>query len=173
MLVVSTVSMQAQTTAPARTTKKVVKKKAETPLERSLRELREQMQAQQTQIDDLKRQLADRDARLSTATQDAQAANASAAAAASQAQNALTAIQSNHEEMQTLSSSVSDLKVANTGLAQTISDTKRDLGAAVESPTTIHYKGVTITPIAFFAIEGVYRTRALNADINTPFNATP
>lgn len=174
MLVISTVSMQAQTGTPARTTKqKVVKKKAETPLERTLRELREQMQAQQAQIDELKRQLADRDARLTTASQDAQAANASAAAAASQAQSALTAAQSNHEEMQTISSSVSDLKVSNTGLAQTISDTKRDLTASMESPTTIHYKGIAITPVAFFALEGVYRQRSLNADINTPFNTTP
>jgi hypothetical protein len=174
MLVISSVSMQAQTGTPARTTKqKVVKKRAETPLERTLRELREQMQAQQAQIDELKRQLADRDAKLTNASQDAQAANASAAAAATQAQSALTAIQSNHEEMQTLSSSVSDLKVTNTGLAQTISDTKRDLTASIESPTTIHYKGMTITPVAFFAFETVWRQRALNSDVNTPFNTTP
>ncbi len=173
MLVLSTVSMQAQTASPPRSAKKVVKKKTETPLERTLRELREQMQAQQAQIDELKRQLADRDAKLTTATQDAQAANASAAAASSQAQSALTAIQSNHEEMQTLSSSVSDLKVSNTGLAQTISDTKRDLTASMESPTTIHYKGVTIVPVGFFAFETVWRSRAMNSDVNTPFNATP
>lgn len=174
MLVISSVSMQAQTGTPARTTKqKVVKKRAETPLERTLRELREQMQAQQAQIDELKRQLADRDAKLSTASQDAQAANASAAAAASQAQSALTAAQSNHEEMQTISSTVSDLKVSNTGLAQTISDTKRDLTASMESPTTIHYKGVTITPVAFFAFETVWRSRSLSSDVNTPFNSTP
>jgi hypothetical protein len=173
MLVISTASMQAQTGTPARSTKKVVKKKAETPLERTLRELREQMQAQQAQIDELKRQLADRDAKLTSATQDAQAANASAAAAASQAQSALTAIQSNHEEMQTLSSSVSDLKVANSGLAQTISDTKKDLTAAVESPTTLHYKGMTITPVAFFAFETVWRQKSMSSDVNTPFNSTP
>jgi len=131
------------------------------------------MQAQQQQIDELKRQLSDRDARLSTASQDAQAANASASAAATQAQNALTAIQSNHEEMQTLSSSVSDLKVANTGLAQTISDTKRDITTSIESPTTIRYKGITITPVAFFAFETVYRSRSLASDVNTPFNSTP
>ena len=55
------------------------------------------MQAQQAQIDALKQQLADRDAKLATASQDAQAANASAAAAAAQAQSALAAIQSNHD----------------------------------------------------------------------------
>jgi hypothetical protein len=75
--------------------------------------------------------------------------------------------------MQTLSSDVSDLKITSTGLAQTLSDTKVDLNAAMESPTTIHYKGVTITPVAFFAFETVWRQRALNADVNTPFNTTP
>lgn len=173
MLVISTVSMQAQTGTPARTTKKVVKKKAETPLERTLRELREQMQAQQAQIDSLKQQLADKDAKLTTTSQDAQAANASAAAAATQAQNALTAIQANHDQMDTLSSSVNDLKIANVGLAQTLSDTKREFNSAIESPTTLHYKGITITPVAFFAFETVWRSRAMNSDVNTPFNATP
>jgi len=59
------------------------------------------------------------------------------------------------------------------GLAQTISDTKRDITSSIESPTTIRYKGVTITPVAFFAFETVWRQRALNADVNTPFNTTP
>lgn len=172
-LVICTASMHAQTGTSAKATRRVVKKKAETPLERTLRELREQMQAQQEQINQLKQQLADRDAKLTTATQDVQAANTSAANAASQAQNALAAIQSNHEEMQTLSSSVSDLKVANVGLAQTISDTKRDITQAIESPTTLHYKGVTITPVAFFAFETVWRARSLASDVNTPFNSTP
>ncbi|HEY2038210.1 MAG TPA: hypothetical protein VGG95_01000 [Edaphobacter sp.] len=173
VLVLSTASMQAQTGTSSKTTKRAVRKKTESPLERTLRELREQMQTQQQQIDDLKQQLADRDAKLSTASQDAQAASASASAAATQAQNALTAIQSNHEEMQTLSSSVSDLKVANVGLAQTLSDTKKDISTAIDSPLAIHYKGVKITPIGFFAFETVYRSSALNSDINTPFNATP
>jgi hypothetical protein len=173
VLIISTASMQAQTGASTKTTKRVVRKKTESPLERTLRELREQMQAQQVQIDELKQQLADRDAKLTTASQDAQTASASASAAATQAQNALTAIQTNHEEMQTLSSSVSDLKIANTGLAQTIMDTKKDVTTAVESPTTIHYKGVTITPVAFFALESVWRSRSIASDVNTPFNSTP
>lgn len=172
-LVVSVPTIQAQTGTSSKTAKKTVRKKTESSLERTLRELQEQMRTQQQQINDLKQQLADRDAKLTSASQDAQAASASAAAANSQAQSALSAIQSNHEEMQTLSSSVSDLKVANVGLAQTLSDTKRDFTEKVESPLAIHYKGVTITPIGFFAFENVYRSSALNSDINTPFNATP
>ncbi len=82
--------MQAQTgtaTAPAKTTTRRVAKKApaETPLEKELREMREQMENQQSQIDALKTQLADRDAKLATVQQDAQGAEVSAAAATAQA----------------------------------------------------------------------------------------
>ncbi|WP_263365296.1 hypothetical protein [Edaphobacter bradus] len=177
MLLVSTVSMQAQTAGtPAKTTtKKAVKKKApvESATERELRELREQMLNQQGQINALKQQVADRDAKLATAASDAQAANASAAAATAQAQSVSSSLQQNNEAVTALSSSVTDLKNSNAGLAQTISDTKKDITAAMESPIALHYKGVTITPGGFFALESAYRTRALNADINTPFNATP
>jgi len=177
MLIVSTVTMQAQTAStPARTTaKKPVKKKAptESPMERELRELREQMSSQQGQIDDLKRQLADRDARLATATSDAQAASASAAAATAQAQSLSSSLQQNNDAVSALNATVTDIKTTNAGLAQTLSDTKRDITAQIESPTTIRYKGMTITPVAFFAFETVWRSRAMNSDVNTPFNATP
>jgi len=146
---------------------------AESATTRELRELREQMINQQAQLDALKQQNADKDAKLATAESDAQAASAAAATANSQAQSLQTLIQQNSSSVQTLSSDVSDLKVANTGLATTISDTKRDLNEKIESPTTLHYKGVTITPVAFFALEGVYRNRSINSDINTPFNTTP
>jgi len=42
-----------------------------------------------------------------------------------------------------------------------------------EQPTSIHYKGVTLTPGGFFAAETVWRQKALGADINTPFNSIP
>ena len=40
-------------------------------------------------------------------------------------------------------------------------------------PTSIHYKGVTLTPGGFFAAESVWRQKALGSDINTPFNNIP
>ena len=58
-------------------------------------------------------------------------------------------------------------------MAQTISDTKKSIMDQIESPLTLRYKGIEITPVGFFAAEGVWRQRALNADVNTPFNATP
>ena len=167
-------SSNGKATARKRTAKKATRKApVVSATELQIRELREEMQNQQAQIDLLKQQNAEKDARLATTTADAQAANASAAAATAQAQSLQTLIQQNSSSVQTLSSDVSDLKIANTGLATTISDTKRDLNEKIESPTTIHYKGVTITPVAFFAAEGVFRNRALNSDINTPFNNIP
>jgi hypothetical protein len=41
----------------------------------------------------------------------------------------------------------------------------------MEGPLTIHFKGINITPGGFAAAEFLYRTRALGADIITPFNS--
>jgi hypothetical protein len=40
-------------------------------------------------------------------------------------------------------------------------------------PTSIQFKGITLTPGGFFAAETVFRTKALGADVNTPFNSAP
>ena len=42
-----------------------------------------------------------------------------------------------------------------------------------EEPLALHYKGITLTPGGFAAAEGVWRSKALSADVNTPFNAVP
>ena len=178
MLMLGTVLLPAQTSTTSNAAKKPAKKvvkraPVETSVQREIRELHEQMLSQQAQIDALKQQLADKDVKLATATQDATAASATAAAATTQAQSVSTSVQANTEAVTALSSTVADLKASNVGIAQTISDTKKDLTEKIESPTTMHYKGVTITPVAFFAFENVYRTRSLNSDVNTPFNATP
>jgi len=176
MLTVGSASMQAQTAStPARTTARRPTKKApvESATERQLRELREQMANQQNQINELKQQLADRDARLANAASEAQSASAAAAAAQQQTQSLSTSLQANTDAVSTLNTSVTDLKATSAGLAQTVSDAKKDITSAIENPTSIRYKGVQITPVAFFAFENVYRQRSLNSDINTPFNSTP
>jgi hypothetical protein len=141
--------------------------------EREIRELREQMLSQQAQIDALKQQNAEKDARLAAAQQSAHGAEAAAATASAKADSLSSNLSANTEAVSTLNSTVTDLKSTTTGIAQTISDTKKSFTDAVESPLAIHYKGITITPVAFFAAESVYRQRSLNSDINTPFNSTP
>jgi hypothetical protein len=176
ILVISSISLQAQTsTEKQKTGTATAHKKApkESPVERQIRELREQMQDQQAQIDALKQQNADKDAKLAAAQQAAQSAEAAAASATAKADSLSSTVSTNADAVSSLNSTVTDLKTTNVGLAQTISDTKKQLTDELESPLAIHYKGVTITPVAFFAAEGVYRQRALNADVNTPFNSTP
>jgi hypothetical protein len=58
-------------------------------------------------------------------------------------------------------------------LAQTEGDSLEKLRKDVDEPASIHYKGVQITPVGFAAAESVFRTRALNSDINTPFSSVP
>jgi len=43
----------------------------------------------------------------------------------------------------------------------------------MDEPTSIHVKGITITPGGFMAAESVWRGKALGSDINTPFNSLP
>jgi hypothetical protein len=172
ILVISSISLQAQTSTATKTT---VHKKApaESPLERQIRELREQMQSQQAQIDALKQQNADKDAKLAAAQQAAQDAQAAAASASAKADSLSSGVSANNEAVANLNSSVTDLKTTNVGLAQTINDTKKNIDEQLESPLAIHYKGVQITPVGFFAGELVYRQRAMNSDVNTPLNTTP
>lgn len=42
-----------------------------------------------------------------------------------------------------------------------------------DAPAALHFKGITFTPGGFVAAESVFRTRALNSDINTPFSSVP
>ncbi len=177
ILAISSISLPAQTTTTAKkttTTKKAAPKaQAETPVEREIRELREQMQNQQAQIDALKRENAQKDAALSAAQQSAQSASAAAAAASAKADSLSSNISSNADSVASLNSTVTDLKSTTVGMAQTISDTKKSIMDQMESPLTLRYKGIEITPVGFFAGESVYRQRSLNSDVNTPFNSTP
>ncbi len=168
-----------QSTAPAKsshsatTRRKKVAAPKESATARQLRELRELLVNQQAQLDSLKQELVDKDKRIADATADASTASASAAQANQQALALQATIQANQSKVDTLSSDLGDLKLANSGLAATLVTTTHDLNEKIDSPLAIHYKGVTITPVAFFAAESVYRTRAINSDINTPFNTTP
>jgi hypothetical protein len=177
LLTASLFAAQAQTTdttAEHKKPKKVEKHRAEdSAVAEELRLLREQMKSQQAEIDALKQQLSTRDQQVNTAQQSATDAQTQAAAAATAAQQASSAAAESTTKVETLQTNVTDLKTANAGLTDTVLVAQKQMHDAVESPTTIHYKGITITPVAFFALEGVYRQRSVNSDINTPFNSIP
>ena len=115
---------------------------------------------QQQQIQELRDELRHKD----QVVQQAQTAATDAATKADAAQAAATQQQQTVGE---LKSDVTDLKTNMANTVVTIQETQKSI---TEPPTTIHVKGITITPGGFLAAEFVRRSRALGADINTPFN---
>ena len=170
----ASVSVHAQTTDDSKAHKKTKHKvKAESATETQLRELREQMHAQQSEIEELKSQLAGKDQQATTAQQSAAEAQSQAAAASAAAAQATSAATESSSKVDALQTTVSDLKTSNAGLTDTVLNTQKNLQQQIDSPAAIHYKGVTITPVAYFAAEGVWRQHSVNSDINTPFNSIP
>ena len=75
-------------------------------------------------------------------------------------------------DVNALQGDVKDLKATDANMAESLTETQKRIGE-LETPTAIHYKGVTITPGGFLAGETVWRQRAEQADINTQFNGIP
>ena len=166
---------QATSAAEKKPTKRPVHKPVhkETATEQQMRELREKLDQQQAQIDAMKEQLAARDQQVQAAKQSVNDAQTQAATATAAATQAATAATEANTKADTLQTTVTDLKTQSTGLQETVVANQARMEDEIQSPTTLHYKGITITPVAFFAFEGVWRQRSVNSDINTPFNSIP
>jgi hypothetical protein len=168
----------AQTTAPGTTStsatrKKPVARKAvprKPSVESQIQSLREDMQ---TQIQQLKQQLSDRDQQLQQAQAAAAAAQASAAQAQQQAAQQSSTLTENTQAVSSLQGAVSDLKTNNVSLAGTVQAEQEKVQKQINSPETLHYKGITLSPAGFLAGETVYRTHAIGGDIPTAFSAIP
>ncbi len=154
-------------------TKKTTKTHKETETEKQIRELREKLAEQQGEINSLKTDKSTSESQLSTAQQTAADAQAQAATAATAAAAAQTSAAAAASKADAVSSSVTDLKSTTAGLTDTVLNTQKKVQEELDSPSTIHYKGITITPVAFAAFEGVWRQHAVNSDINTPLNSIP
>jgi len=157
--------------APAKKAHPARKAKPKGPtVEEQIQSLRQELEGQ---IDGLKTSLADKDAQLKQAQQaaaDAQAAAAKAQQAATSEQQAVT---DNAAAVNTLSTTVTDLKANQTSLAVTVSDETAKIKKDIANPSTLHYKGITLTPGGFVAGETVYRTKATGGDIPTAFSSIP
>jgi hypothetical protein len=170
MLLVTTGLATAQTTTT--TTNKARHKKpavSETTTTEQIETLKTQLRQQQEEIDALKGNVANRDEQVVNATQATSTAQQNAADATAKADQAAASAQDAQQQVKTLQTSVDDLKTTAQGVQETIVADQ----ARVDSPASLHYKGVTITPVAFFAFEGVWRQRSVNSDVNTPFNSIP
>ena len=161
---------------PAQTSKKKstkpAAKSATAILAEQVEALRQTLEAQQQQIQQLKEELSRRDSQIGDAKSTAAAADAKAAEANTRVAEVAASTAEVKTTTTTLSSDVADLKLGNDSLKGAVQDTQKKIIAG-ESPSTIHYKGISITPGGFFAAETVYRTRAASADDNTPFTGIP
>jgi hypothetical protein len=168
--------MRAQTvdsTDSSKAVKHTKKHHKETAEEIQLREMREALKAQQAQIDALKEQVAAKDGQVTAAQQTATDAQTQAAAAAASAAQAQAAATETSTKVDSVSSSVTDLKTTTAGLTETVVTNQNKIQQEINSPSTLHYKGVDITPGGFAAFEGVWRQHSVNSDINTPLNSIP
>ena len=170
---VSTYSFASDATPPAKKhARKAAKPKGPT-VEEQIEQLRQQVQGQQGQIDGLKSTLADKDTQLKQAQQAAADAQAAAAKAQQSAEAQEQVLNANTSAVDTLKSTVTDLKANQTSLAATVSDETASIKKQIDSPATLHYKGITLTPGGYAAAETVWRSKATGGDIATPFNALP
>ncbi|HEX8925592.1 MAG TPA: hypothetical protein VF786_07350, partial [Terriglobales bacterium] len=143
--------------------KQKVKAEANAQVMSELQAMKDALAAQQKQIDQLQQQVAQRDQAL----QQTQQQLSEAKSAAQQAQTTATEANANAQSAQ---SSITDLKAADNTFAQQIQEDQKRVGS-LESPTTLHYKGVSITPGGFLAAETVWRQHGTGSDINTPMNS--
>lgn len=161
------------TTSASAKPKHKAKAHRESAEEMQMRALKESLKAQQDQIDALKAQVTAKSGETTAAQQTAADAQAQATAAAASAAQAQAAAAATSSRVDAVSSSVTDLKTTTAGLNDTVVAGQKKMQSEIMSPSTLRYKGIAMTPIAFAALEGVWRQHSMNSDINTPFNAVP
>jgi hypothetical protein len=143
--------------------------------------LKDALAAQQRQIQALQDQLNKRDQATqqaqTTAADEARKADA-AQAEATQQQKAVNQLKSDVASLKPVSeTAVSNATLKNAVLTsqdatQTANpDQPQTFNKEMEGPLTLHFRGINITPGGYAAAETVFRSRALGADLPTPYNS--
>ena len=138
--------------------------------------LREALDAQQQQIQQLRDEAQRRDATLQQLQQQLSTLQSTATQAQSAAQAAATSSQNTAATLTQVRTTVADLKT-ETSRAATVQDVEKRL-REFEQPSQIHFRGITITPGGFLAANTVFRVHNENADVldtygNVPFSGSP
>ena len=154
--------------AQSNTEPKHKKPKAQPITAADVQALRDAIASQQAALAQQQQQIQELRDTLQSKDQAVRAAQATAADAAGKADAAQAQASQQQQTVVALKSDVSDLKTNLLNTTETVQETQKRIG---EPPTAIHFKGITLTPGGFLAAETVTRTRALAADVNTPFNS--
>jgi hypothetical protein len=132
-----------------------------------IKQLKEQITAQQAQIDQLKSAQ-----QSNPAEADAQKAAAAAAAAQQQAAAAAQAAADANAKAVAAQGDVAGLKTEVTTTTQLVQKEEKKVDY-LEHPASIAYKGIRITPGGYLELTGVFRTHSTLSDQATPFSAIP
>ncbi|HEY1801758.1 MAG TPA: hypothetical protein VGG46_12565 [Terriglobales bacterium] len=165
------VTVVAQTTTT--TSKKVVHHAAKSPITADdVQQLRDALAAQQRQIEQLWEQMQTREATIQRLQQESDQAQAAAAQAQQKVDATLAESATKQQNDASVHGDIADLKAQNASTTAALHETQKRVGD-LESPLTLHYKGISISPVGFLAAETVWRQHGLGADLNTPFNSIP
>ena len=161
-----------QSTTTTITRKKTTVTRIDPALAEQLNQLKQAIDAQQQEIRQLSQQVQSRDQQVQELQQRLDQSQAATSQVASKADAAASQTAEQQQTVTALKGDVSDLKNNTTNSALALQETQKLIHDS-ESPLAIRYKGITITPGGFLAAESVWRSHALGADINTPFNSIP
>ncbi|HTS38339.1 MAG TPA: hypothetical protein VMH04_21875 [Candidatus Solibacter sp.] len=142
--------------------------KAATITAADVQELKDAIASQQAAIAQQQQQLQELREELRRKDQAVQQAQSAATDAAGKADAAQATAAQQQEAVTAMKSDVTDMKTNMQNTVMTLQEVQK---TSNEPPTALHFKGVTVTPGGFLAAEFVRRSRALGADVNTPFNS--
>jgi hypothetical protein len=117
-------------------------------------------------------QLQQRDAAVQQLQQQVTALQSSAAQTQSTAQAASASGQETASRVTEVQSAVADLKAVDAKTTAALQKDEKRL-ADVESPTAIHFRGITLTPGGYIQAGTIYRTHNMNSDSADNFGQIP
>jgi hypothetical protein len=132
-----------------------------------------QINNQSNEINNLKKDLAEKDVRLQKAEQQATQAQSAADKANAVASSDHQAATENTAAVATLQNSVNTVKANSATLARSLVNETAQLKKERANPTTLYYKGISLSPGGFIAADTVYRSKGIASDIPTSFNNLP
>ena len=140
-------------------------------VEEQIQGLRQEFQGQ---INELKTDLAAKDAELKQAKEAAAEAQAAADKAQAAASSSNQAVSDNAAAVSTLQSTVKDIKGNELSLATTVSDETAKIKKQITNPDAINYKGIAVSLTgSFLAAETVWRNEGIGDGLNTHFTSVP
>ena len=133
-------------------------------MEVELQQLRDLLEAQSKQLQEQNQQLKEQQKKMQVLEEQLNGA------AAKPAETTAPATSNSNSAVSAPASTIITRGVSNTASSNSSASASQE---KPDEPSSLHFKGITLTPGGFFAAETAWRSQALSADVNTPFNSLP